>query len=108
MTRYIGLDAHSTSSTFAVVGPSGKRLGTSVVETTGAALIEFVRSIPRPRHLCIEEGTLSAWLHEVLSPQVDAMVVAGVAGSQGQKSDRLDAFGLGEGLRMGRRSVNPG
>jgi transposase len=101
MARYIGLDAHSTSCTFAVIGPSGRRLGTSVVETAGHALVEFVRSVPRPRHLCIEEGTLSAWLYEVLSPLVDEMVVAAVGESQGQKSDRLDAFGLGEGLRVG-------
>ena len=33
MDRYIGLDVHSSSCTLAVVGPSGKRLGTHVVET---------------------------------------------------------------------------
>ncbi len=29
MDRYIGLDVHAASTTFAVVGPSGKRLGTT-------------------------------------------------------------------------------
>jgi hypothetical protein len=33
MERYIGLDVHAASTTFAVVGESGKRLGTPVVET---------------------------------------------------------------------------
>ncbi len=30
MDRYIGLDVHASSCTLAVVGPSGKRLGTQV------------------------------------------------------------------------------
>ena len=33
MDRYIGLDAHASSCTLAVVGPSGKRLGSLVVRT---------------------------------------------------------------------------
>ncbi len=40
-----------------------------MVETNAKALIEVLRSIPGPRHLCLEEGTLASWLYEVLSPQ---------------------------------------
>ena len=47
MERYIGLDAHASSCTLAVVGPSGKRLGSHVVETNARALIEVLRGIPR-------------------------------------------------------------
>jgi hypothetical protein len=50
MDRYIGLDAHSSSCTLGVLGPSGKRLGSRVVETNAKALIEVLRSIPGPRH----------------------------------------------------------
>jgi len=101
MDRYIGLDAHSTSCTLAVVGPSGRRLGLQVIETNGQALIEAIRGIPKPRHLCMEEGTSSAWLHELLSPHVDELVVVGVTESRGPKSDQRDAFGLAEALRLG-------
>ena len=62
----------------AVVGPSGKRLGSQVVETNARALIEVLRAIPKQRHMCMEEGTLSAWLHEVLEPHVEELVVTGV------------------------------
>ena len=65
MDRYIGLDAHASSCTLGVVGPSGKRLGSHVVETNARALIEVLRGIPGSRHLCLEEGTLAGWLHEV-------------------------------------------
>ena len=46
MRRYIGLDVHKTSTTFAVMGESGKRLGTHVVETNGRALVEQLKTIP--------------------------------------------------------------
>jgi transposase len=86
----------------AVVGPSGRRLGSQVVETNGQALIEQLRTIPRPRHLCFEEGVQSAWLHEILSPHVDELVVTGISAKRnGQKDDQRDAFGLAEALRIG-------
>ena len=61
LDRSIGLDAHASSCTLAVVSPSGKRVGTQVVETNARGLIEAVRQIPEPRHICIEEGTLTEW-----------------------------------------------
>ena len=42
MERYIGLDAHASSCTLGIVGPSGKRLGSQVVETNAQALIEVL------------------------------------------------------------------
>ncbi|MCH7534073.1 MAG: transposase [Gemmatimonadetes bacterium] len=102
MDRYIGLDVHASSCTLAVIGPSGKRLSTQVVETNAATLIEVLRGIPKRRHLCMEEGTLSEWLHEVLEPHVDELVVTGVGKkSRGPKSDKQDALGLAEQLRIG-------
>jgi len=101
MERYIGLDAHASSCTLAVVGPSGKRLGSQVVETNARALIEVLGGIPRNRHVCIEEGTLSGWLYEVLERHVEELVVTGVRKSRGPKSDKADAFALAEQLRIG-------
>jgi transposase len=101
--RYIGLDAHSSSCTAAVIGPSGRRLQSQVLETNARVLVSFLKTIPKPRHLCLEEGTHAGWLYEVLAPHVQEIVVAGVGGeaSRGPKSDRRDAFALAEGLRIG-------
>ena len=101
MERYIGLDPHGTSCTFGVIGPSGRKLRNDVVETSGAALVSYLRSIPGRKHLCVEEGTHSAWLYEILSPHVEEIVVAGISESRGQKSDVLDAFRRAEELRTG-------
>ena len=43
MDRFIGLDAHLSSCTLAVVGPSGKRLRSEVIETSAGALARAVR-----------------------------------------------------------------
>jgi len=102
MERFIGLDAHASSCTVAVVGPSGKRLSSSVLETNAQAIVEYLRQIPRQRRLCIEEGVHSAWLYEMLSPHVDEMVVVAITDKRrGPKSDRIDAFDLAEQLRVG-------
>jgi transposase len=102
MDRYIGIDAHATSCTIAVVGPSGRKLNEYVVETNAAALVQCIRSIPTPRHLCLEEGAQSGWLHQVLSPHVDELVVAGLTEKRrDQKSDRRDALARAQDLRLG-------
>ncbi|MEZ4293364.1 MAG: transposase [Polyangiaceae bacterium] len=101
MDKFIGLDVHTASTTFAVVGPSGKRLGTHVVETNGQALVEKLKSITGKRHVCLEEGTQSAWLYEILSPHADEVIVAMVPDSRGQKNDERDAYQLAEQLRTG-------
>ena len=101
MQRYIGLDVHAASTTFAVIGESGRRLGTHVVETNGQALVAQLKTIPGKKHVCLEEGTQSAWMYEILSPHAEEIVVAAVPESRGQKSDEKDAFGLAEQLRTG-------
>ncbi len=101
MRRYIGLDVHQTSTTFAVIGESGKRIATHVVETNGQALVEQLKTIPGERHVCLEEGTQSAWMYEILSPHAEEVVVTGISESRGPKSDERDAYGLAEKLRKG-------
>jgi len=101
MDRYIGLDAHASSCTVAVLGPSGRKLQCQVLETNAKALINFLETIPKNRRLIFEEGTHSNWLHEVLAPHVQETVVVAVRQSRGPKDDERDAFGLAEDLRIG-------
>lgn len=97
MERYLGLDVHAKSCTLAVVGPTGKRLSWEVVETNGEALVEAVMKVRGAVHLCMEEGTQSAWLYEILSPLVAEVVVVGLSQrTQGNKNDTEDAFALAE------------
>jgi transposase len=101
MDRYIGLDVHAQSSTLAVLSPSGKRVACKVVETSAKALIAALKEISGRRHLCLEEGTQSDWLHEVLEPHVAELVVTVPKAKKGTKSDEADAWARAEELRVG-------
>jgi transposase len=101
MDRYVGLDAHAQTCTLAVMGPTGKRLTSRVVETNGHALLEAIRGIPGRVHLCLEEGTQSSWLYEILGPQVAEIVVAVPEENKGPKDDLRDAWARADELRTG-------
>ncbi len=101
MDRYIGLDVHSQSCTLVVLGPSGRRLKNQVLETNGRVLVDAIKGIAGDLHLCFEEGTQSAWLHELLSPHVKELVVTVPAERKGAKDDLRDATELAEKLRAG-------
>ena len=101
MERTLGLDVHAASCTLAVISERGRKLRDFPVETNGQALVEAIRMIPGHKHLVFEEGLQSAWLYETLNPHVDEIVVAGITVSRGPKSDKGDAYGLAENLRVG-------
>ena len=102
MEKFIGLDAHVQSCTVAVMGPTGRGKKSYVVETQGRALLELIRSISGEKHLCLEEGILSAWLYETLEPEVEELVVCLPERSRGNKSDERDAWKLADDLRCNR------
>jgi hypothetical protein len=71
MDRYVGVDVHASSCTFAVLNSSGKLLRRDVVETNGAALVGYVKRTSGNVHLCLEESGWSQWLVEILSPHAE-------------------------------------
>jgi transposase len=99
MDRYIGVDAHAATCTLGVISDSGKRLKSIVVETNGTAIVEAVKLIPGRLHVCIEEGTQSEWLHELLTPHVEEVVVVVAPKATGAKDDQRDAWARAEELR---------
>jgi transposase len=101
MDRYIGLDVHAASTTMAVVGPTGRRIRSQVVDTSAGPLVEALRGIGGERHVCLEEGTQSSWLYEVLEPHAAEVVVVCAFAQRGPKSDEKDAYWLAEQLRIG-------
>jgi transposase len=105
MERYIGIDVHAQSCTVAVMGPSGKQLSSSVVETRGEAVLEAVKTVTGQKYVCIEEGTHSEWLYELLEPHVEDVVVIVPSENRGNKSDARDAHGLAETARTGKAEM---
>lgn len=106
MNLYIGLDAHSKSSTFVVVNERGEILNRETCETTESNLVGFVQRLPEKQklHLTFEECHLSQWLYVTLIEHVDELIVCNpvyVAKKQGAKTDFRDALHLAQELRTG-------
>lgn len=99
MERYIGIDAHLKSCTLAVMGPSGRRLHELVVETHGRALRDSLTAVAGSKQVCLEEGELSEWLYELLTPLASKVVVVQPQRRVGTKSDAADAWELADLLR---------
>jgi transposase len=99
--KYIGLDVHTRSTTYAVLNPAGKTLRTGVVETTARELVEVLMGIEGEKHVCFEEGNQSEWLYELLRPHAQEVVCVQPTKREGVKNDERDALGLAEQLRQG-------
>ena len=101
MDRYIGIDAHKESCTAAVMGSTGQRLRELRVETNAKAIKNALRSVAGQRHICLEEGELSAWLYELCEPLATRVAVVQAQKRDGSKSDSIDAWSLADDIRRG-------
>ena len=102
MKYYIGLDAHSTSSTFAVVDENGQCVLRETVKTSEQSLVHVINKINGERHMTFEESSISQWLYVHLKDTVDKLIVCNptyVAKKQGAKTDFRDALHLAQELR---------
>ena len=102
MKYFIGLDAHSKTSTFAVVDETGKCTHRQTVDTTEKNLAYVINQINGERHLTFEESTISQWLYLQLKEHVDELTVCNpvyISKRPGAKTDFLDALHLAQELR---------
>ncbi|MBI4546104.1 MAG: hypothetical protein HY703_12970, partial [Gemmatimonadetes bacterium] len=65
-----------------------------ILPTEEAALVEFFRGMRGAIHVAFEEGTQAQWLHDLLAPVVDRVVVCDRRGQarQGNKGDASLAY----------------
>jgi len=102
MKYYIGLDAHSTTSTFAVVDENGQCVLRETVKTSEQSLVRVINKINGERHMTFEESSISQWLYLQLKDKVDRLLICNpsyVAKKQGAKTDFRDALHLAQELR---------
>lgn len=102
-TKYVGLDVHQATTVAAVREESGRMIARSIVPTDAPALLEFFRGMRGAIHVTFEEGTQAQWLHDLLVPVVDRVLVCNRRGQtqQGNKGDHADAAQLADLLRHG-------
>lgn len=104
MKYFIGLDAHSSTSTFAVMDQEGQCVLRKTVDTSEKNLWHVIDGIQGERILTFEESTISQWLYISLREKVDRLLVCNptyVAKKSGAKTDFRDALHLANELRCG-------
>jgi len=104
--HYIGMDSHISTLDFAVVNESGRLVKASRVATSVNGFVEFVKTVPPPRTIYMEEGTLAAWALETCVRFREKLVITDAKenhwiGSSGQKNDSIDALKLAQLARGG-------
>jgi transposase len=104
--HYIGMDCHITTLDFAVVNEAGRLVKAKRIPTSVNDFMEFVKTVPRPRTIYMEESTLAAWALETCVSYGEKLVITDAKknhwiGSSGQKDDSIDALKLAQLARGG-------
>ena len=99
--HYIGMDCHITTLDFAVVNEAGRLVKASSVATSVNGFMEFVKTVPPPRTIYMEESALAAWALETCVRFGEKLVITDPKknhwiGSSVQKDDPLDALKLAQ------------
>ena len=102
-TKYVALDVHQATTSASVREDGGRVIARTILPTAAPPLVEFFRGMRGAIHVAFEEGTQAQWLHDLLVPLVDRVIVADRRGTapQGNKGDQTDADQLSELLRRG-------
>jgi len=103
-TKYVGLDVHQATTVATVREESGRVIARTIVPTDAADILTFVRGLRGTIHVAFEEGTQAQWLHDLVVPVVDRVIVCNRRGQapRGNKADQADADELSDLLRCGR------
>ena len=99
--NHIGMDSHITTLEFVVVNEAGRLVKADRVATSVKGFMEFVRTVPRPRTIYMEEGMLAAWALETCVRFGEKLVITDPKknhwiSSSGQKDDPIDALKLAQ------------
>lgn len=104
-TYYVGLDVHKASICIAVLNVEGKSVMESVIETSAATILGFLKDLRGEVQVTFEEGTHAAWLYDVLKKIKAQVIVCDPRKNRllhdGNKSDKVDARKLAQLLRAG-------
>ena len=94
--HYIGMDVHIATIDFATVDEKGKIKYLEKIKTSAKGIVEYIKKVPSPKAVVVEEGTLSSWVKEVVEGIGEKLVISDPKrnkwiGGSGQKNDRIDA-----------------
>ena len=102
-TQYLAFDVHQATTVVSVRDHTGAVRMRATVPTEARAILGLVKGLGPHVHVVFEEGAQAQWLHDLLVPHAERVVVCNTRGKSemDNKNDRLDADGLSERLRLG-------
>jgi hypothetical protein len=91
--QYVALDVHQAALVVSVRDEQGSSVMRATVATEAKAIVGLVRGLGARVHIAFEERTQAQWLHDVLQPHAERVIVCNTRGSgeSSNKSDRVDA-----------------
>src|SRR5688500_17889553 len=100
---YLGLDGHQATIVATSRNESGAIILKATVPTEAKAIVSLVRGQGPRVHVAFAEGTHAQWLHDLLQPVAERVIVCNVRGKKElvNKSDEIDSDLLSERLRLG-------
>jgi len=101
--QYLAFDVHQATVVASLRDESGKVVLRATMATEAKVILTFVKNAGPRVHVAFEEGTQAQWLHDLLIDHAERVIVCNVRGRSEttNKSDRIDADGLSELLRLG-------
>jgi transposase len=72
--KHIGMDAHSTTSLMTVLNDRGRKILQRQVPTRESDLIDFMKSIPDPKRIALEESQVADFVTRILEPYVKEVI----------------------------------
>lgn len=101
--QYLAFDVHQATVVATLRDERGDIVMRATVPTQAKAIITLVKSAGPRVHMAFEEGTQAQWLHDLIVPLAERVIVCNVRGRSEttNKSDRIDADELSELLRIG-------
>ncbi len=101
--QYLALDVHQATVVAVLRDERGSILLRATVPTEAKAILRLVRSAGPRVQVAFEEGTQAQWLHDLLVPYAERVIVCNTRGERrsGNKNDDRDAAELSERLRLG-------
>ena len=102
--QYLAFDVHQATCVASLRDESGSVVMRSTIKTEAKAIVQLVKACGPGVHVAFEEGTQAQWLHDLLVPHAERVVVCTRRGASPvvNKNDQCDADMLSEELRLGK------
>ena len=105
--KHIGLDVHSTTTHATVLNNRGRKILQRQIPTRECELIDFIKSIPNPKRVALEESQVSDFVTRMLEPYTEEIIRCQpqhnrLISTSENKCDITDSYNLAELLYLNK------